>query len=67
MNEFYQNSISKFANEKDSKTFFTCRPSINVCEAKVTAFKPDAHTLCTVVQMVDSGKPAKIAVWRAGA
>lgn len=45
----------------------TCLPNINVCVANVTAFKPDAQTLCIVVHIVDSGKPAKIVACLAGA
>lgn len=35
--------------------------------ARITAFIPEAHTLLTVVQTVDSGMPARSAAWRAGA
>jgi hypothetical protein len=37
------------------------------CVAMTMAFNPLAQTLLTVVHTQVSGKPAKIAAWRAGA
>ena len=42
-------------------------PAAMLCCAMVTAFIPEEHTLFTVVQQADGGRPAPSAAWRAGA
>lgn len=41
-------------------------PVMIVCVAKITALRPDAQTLLTVVQTVEFGRPAPTAHCRAG-
>lgn len=42
-------------------------PVMMVWAPRIMAFRPEAHTLLTVVQMTDSERPAPRAHWRAGA
>ena len=41
-------------------------PARIACAASMTDFNPEPHTLLTVVAPTLSGKPPKIAAWRAG-
>ena len=41
-------------------------PSMMFCAPRMIALRDEAHTLFTVVQMVDWGRPAPMAAWRAG-
>lgn len=42
-------------------------PVCTDCAAIIRVFMPEAHTLLTVVQGTDQGRPAFMVAWRAGA
>ena len=48
-------------------TIISASPDCMDCAANITAFIPEAHTLLTVVQGTELGKPAKRAACLAGA